>query len=109
MKHFNDPRFATFPKETGVGQLRWYIRHTASGVVTIHEFLEDFRRLHEAVEQTGPTAYASTGEARAIWDVLWAVEFCSRDIAKEDNPEDWYLPEEVLAIIKRAAEHLTAE
>jgi hypothetical protein len=36
------------------------------------------------------------------------VEFCSLDISKEENPEDWYIPEEVLAVVKRAAARLEA-
>ena len=98
-----DPRFASYPQQPGVGQLRWYIQRTAAGELTIQELLADFRRVHEAVEQVGPVEYASPGEARAVWDVLWAVEFCSDDIAREANPQDWYVPEEVLAVVKRAA------
>ena len=101
-----DPRFDTFPKEPGVGQLRWYITHTADGTLSIQEFLADFRSLHEMIERHGAPAYASPDESRAIWDVLWAIEFGSPDVSKEDNPEDWYIPEEVLAVVKRAAEHL---
>jgi hypothetical protein len=101
-----DPRFESFPTATHVGQLRWYIRQAASGALTIHEFLEDFRKVHEAIERAGPPEYASRDEAKAIWDVLWAVEFCSLDISKEENPEDWYIPEEVLAVVKRAAAKL---
>ena len=101
-----DPRFQSFPAQPGVGQLRWYITQTANGVLTIHEFLQDFRQLHERVEQAGSPEYASQEEARAVWDVLWAVEFCSRDISKEENPEDWYIPEEVLTVVKRAAKAL---
>lgn len=101
-----DPRFESFPATTQVGQLRWYIRQAASGTLTIHEFLEDFRKVHEAIERAGPPEYASRDEAKAIWDVLWAVEFCSLDISREENPEDWYIPEEVLAVVKRAAAKL---
>jgi hypothetical protein len=101
-----DPRFETFPQQTGVDQLRWYIKQTAEGVLSIHEFLTDFRRLHEAIERQGPPEYGSPDEARAIWDVLWAVEFCSPDISREDSPEDWYIPEEVLAVVRRAAEYI---
>ena len=101
-----DPRFETFPAEASVNQLRWYILKTADGTLTIQEFLKEFRNLHEALERSGPPEYASPDEARAIWDVLWAVEFCSLDVSKEDTPEDWYIPEEVLAVVKRAAEHV---
>jgi hypothetical protein len=101
-----DPRFNTFPPEPGVAQLRWYIQHTADGTLHIREFLQDFRRLHESVERHGPPAYASPEEARAIWDVLWAVEFCATDTVDKENPEDWYIPEEVLQIVQRAAKHL---
>lgn len=103
-----DPRFESFPTTTAVGQLRWYIQQAANGTLTIHEFLEDFRKVHETIERSGPPEYASRDEAKAIWDVLWAVEFCSPDIAKEENPEDWYIPEEVLAVVKRAAVKLQA-
>jgi hypothetical protein len=101
-----DPRFQSYPQTTGVGQLRWYIRQTAQGALSIAEFLDDFRKIHEAVERTGPPEYASPNEAKAIWDVLWAMEFCSPDISREENPEDWYIPEEVLAVVKRAVERL---
>ena len=104
--HPGDPRFQTFPPETGVSQLRWYINQAAAGALTIEEFLADFRTIHEAIEKLGHPEYASREEARAIWDVLWAVEFCSYDITKEENPNDWYAPEEVLAVVKRAAEKL---
>lgn len=102
----DDPRFATFPKEAGPAQLRWFILQTAKGVLSIRELLADFRSLHEAIERAGAPEYASQIEAKAIWDVLWAVEFCSPDIAKEENPEDWYIPEEVLTIVRRSAEKL---
>lgn len=101
-----DPRFQTFPAETGVEQLKWYIYHTASGAISIQDLIADFRVLHETIERQGPPEYASYDEGRAIWDVLWAVEFCSADITQEENPEDWYIPEEVLMIVKKAAEML---
>lgn len=104
--HPGDPRFQTFPTETGLDQLRWYITQAADGVLTVDEFLADFRTLHEALEKLGHPEYASKEEARAIWDVLWAVEFCSSDISKEENPNDWYSPEEVLAVVKRAVPKL---
>lgn len=104
----SDPRFESFPRQAGVAQLRWYIRQTAAGVLTIQEFLTDFRNLHEAVERAGSPEYATPEEARAVWDVLWAVEFCSPDPSREDSPEDWYIPTEVLAIVRRAAEKLLA-
>jgi hypothetical protein len=98
-----DPRFATFPATPGAPQMRWYITQAASGALSIDEFLADFRPLHEAVERDGPPQFASSDEARAIWDVLWAVEFCSSDVTREEHPEDWYSPEQVLAIVRRAA------
>lgn len=99
----NDPRFETCPAEPGLAQLRWYIRQTAAGVLSIHEFLRRFRAAHENAERQGAPNYASPAEAKAIWDVLWAVEFCSPNIAQEENPEDWVIPAEVLAVVKRAA------
>lgn len=107
--HAGDPRYDTFPSQPGLDQLRWYIRYTAAGQLTIHEFLQDFRRLHEEAERIGPPSYASPEEARAIWDVLWAVEFCAPQATKIENPEDWYIPEEVLVIVQRAAKVLAAE
>lgn len=101
-----DPRFESYPNQTGAEQLRWYIRRAAAGVLSIQEFLADFRAVHEAVEHSGPPGFASPEEARAIWDVLWAVEFCSVDPAQEDNPEDWYIPDEILAVVKRATRQL---
>lgn len=102
----DDPRFASFPARPGVDQLRWYIRQTAAGVLTVDELLRDFRALHETVERSGNPEYHNPEEARAVWDVLWAVEFCSPDPAREDSPEDWYIPAEVLVIVRRAAEKL---
>src|SRR6185436_18217304 len=104
--HPGDPRFQTFPPETGVSQLRWYINQTATGALTVQEFLADFRTIHEAIEKLGHPEYASREQARAIWDVLSAVEFGSADIGKEESPNDWYSPEGVLAVVKRAAEKL---
>ncbi|MBL8057914.1 MAG: hypothetical protein JNK29_14515 [Anaerolineales bacterium] len=108
MMHAGDPRFATFPPQPGLDQLRWYIRQTADGRLTIREFLSDFRRVHEDAERIGAPSYATPEEARAIWDVLWAVEFCAPDSTRIENPEDWYIPEEVLVIVQRAAKHLAA-
>jgi hypothetical protein len=101
-----DPRFESYPAQPGTQQLRWYIQRTAEGVLSIDELLADFRAVHEAVEHSGPPAYASAAAARAIWDVLWAVEFCSADLTREANPADWYSPAEVLAVVKRAARQL---
>lgn len=101
-----DPRFADYPRQPSAGQLRWYIQRAAAGDLTIHEFLADFRSVYEALERSGPPEYASTEEARAIWDVLWAVEFCSADVTREAHPQDWYRPEEVLAVVQRAARQL---
>lgn len=101
-----DPRFATFPAAPGPAQLRWYIQQTASGALDIRDLLADLRPLHEALERQGPIQFASTDEGRAIWDVLWAVEFCREDAAHEEHPEDWNTPAQVLEIVKRAAAHL---
>lgn len=101
-----DPRFATCPPAPGAAQLRWYVLQTAAGVLTIEELLADFRGLHEAAERVGPTQFASPAEARAIWDVIWAVEFSSPQAADEPHPEDWYSPAQVLEIVQRAAARL---
>jgi hypothetical protein len=105
-KLVGDPRFETYPKDVGIEQLRWYIRQTAEGVLTIHEFLANFREVHERIEQAQRPLYASKEEAQAIWDVLWAAEYCSPDIALEESPEEWYIPEEVLMIIKQSSKKL---
>lgn len=101
-----DPRFATFPTTPGAAQLRWYILQTASGALDIHDLLADLRALHERLEKQGPVQFASIDEGRAIWDVLWAVEFCREDAAQDEHPEDWNTPAQVLEIVKRAAAHL---
>ena len=110
--HSGDPRFAGFPPNPGIAQLRWYVAQTAAGLVTIDELLADFRALHETTERVGRTQFASPAEARAIWDVLWAVEFCSPEAAPQaeppEHPEDWYSPAQVLAIVQRAAARLGA-
>ncbi|MBL8046532.1 MAG: hypothetical protein JNL09_08325 [Anaerolineales bacterium] len=104
--HPNDSRFATFPPEPGIEQLRWYIRQTAEGKITIHEFIAQFRKVHEAAEQAGRVQFATPEEARAVWDVLWAVEFSATDLSQKENPEDWQIPEEVLVVVQRVAKHL---
>lgn len=104
--HPNDPRFATFPAEPGLQQLRWYIRQTAEGQLSIREFIEDFRKVHEAAERAGRVEFATPEEARAVWDALWAVEFSATDVAQKENPEDWYIPEEVLVVLQRVVKHL---
>lgn len=88
--------------------MRWYIRQAADGQLTVHEFLEDFRKVHEAAERAGGAQYASEDESHAIWDVLWAMEFYAEDPSRKDNPEEWFIPEEVLVVIRRAAKHLAA-
>jgi len=103
-----DPRFATYPTEPGIQQLRWYIRQTAAGTLTVDEFLRDFRRIHENAERSGSVAYASPEESRAVWDVLWAMEFAATEQASADEAEERYIPAEVLAVIQRAAKHLAA-
>ncbi len=108
LSHAGDPRFADFPPDPGIAQLRWYVAQTAAGVLTIDELLADFRGLHEASERMGRTQFASPAEARAIWDVLWAVEFCSPHAAQQPNPEDWYSPAQVLVIVQRTAARLGA-
>lgn len=106
--HEGDPRFATCPAEPGIQQLRWYIRQAAAGTLTIDEFLRDFRRAHEDAERAGKVAYASDEESRAIWDVLWAMEFAASDRTPSDEMEERYIPAEVLAVIQRAAKYLAA-
>jgi hypothetical protein len=102
-----DPRFASLPAQPGIEQLRWYIRQTAAGAVTVHEFLNDFRAVHEAAEKAGGARYASEEEARAVWDALWAVEFCVGTAPRpEGDPDERMIPEEVLVTVKRAALHL---
>ena len=101
-----DPRFVSFPTLPGAAQLRWYILQTANGTLDIQDLLADFRSLHEALEQQGGVEFASTDEGRAIWDVLWAVEFCRGDAADDEHPEDWNTPAQVLETVKRAAAQL---
>lgn len=101
-----DPRFDIFPPQPGADQLRWHIQRTADGILSIQEFVADFRAVHRASEHRGPPVYASPEEARAIWDVLWAVEFCSANSTQEKPPEDGYILDEALAVVKRAARQL---
>ncbi|MCS6909202.1 MAG: hypothetical protein NZM11_01330 [Anaerolineales bacterium] len=101
--HKGDPRFATCPSEPGIQQLRWYIRQAAAGTLPIDEFLRDFRRAHEDAERAGNLTYASDEESRAVWDVLWAMEFAA---ANRMPPGEGYSSAEVLAVVRRAAKHL---
>lgn len=101
-----DPRFATYPKEAGVSQLRWYIDNVASGALTIAELVGAFRAIHESLESAGRSKYNSKEEARLIWDLLWALEFYSPDPAKEQYPEEWNDAASILVEVKRVAQHL---
>lgn len=102
----DDPRFATFPAEPGMGQLRWLIAHTASGVITVPELHARFRPIHEALERQGRVPYSSREEARLIWDVLWVLEFYTTDPAREENPDEWNDAAAVLTEIRRVADAL---
>ncbi len=101
-----DPRFDSCPSRPGAGQLRGHIQRTAEGALSLHELPADFRAVHAAAEHRAPPEYDSSEEARAIWDVLWAVAFCSVNAAQEANPEDWHIPDAVLGVVKRAARQL---
>lgn len=101
-----DPRYATFPTEVGIPQLRWLIENVADGHLPVAELIRQMRAIHEAIERQGRPKYTSKEEARLIWDVLWALEFYSPDPAKEPSPSEWHGAAEVLAEVKRAAKRL---
>jgi hypothetical protein len=101
-----DPRYSTFPTEVGIPQLRWLIQQVADGRLPVEELIRQFRSIHEAIERQGRPDYASKEEARLIWDVLWALEFCSPDPAKEANPSEWHSAAQVLMEVKRVAKRL---
>lgn len=101
-----DPRYATFPTEVGIPQLRWLIENVADGHLPVAELIRQMRAIHEAIERQGRPNYTSKEEARLIWDVLWALEFYSPDPAKEPNPSEWHGAAEVFAEVKRAAKRL---
>ena len=102
----DDPRYATFPAESGVPQLRWLIEQVASGHLPVADLIRSFRGLHEAAERAGRPAYRSKDEARLIWDILWALEFYSPHPDQEANPEEWNDAQAVLAEVRRVARHL---
>jgi hypothetical protein len=101
-----DPRYATFPKELGIPQLRWLIENVAGGRLPVEELIHWFRSIHEAIERQGRPRYTSTEEAHLIWDVLWALEFYSPDPSKEENPREWHGVDVVLTETQRAAKRL---
>jgi len=101
-----DPRYATFPAEVGVPQLRWLIMEVAEEHLPPQELIASFKGLHEAIERAGRPAYVSKAEARLIWDVLWALEFYSPHREQESNPAEWNSAVEVLAEVKRVARQL---
>ena len=102
----NDPRYADFPPEVSVDQLRWMIHHVAEGQVPVEELIENFRKLHEAIEDTGRPNYKTKEEARMIWDVLWSLEFYSTDRLKEKHPFEWNDAADVLAVVQRVSGEL---
>lgn len=101
-----DPRYATFPHEPGVEQLRWFIQEVAAQRLPVSELLQHFRATHEAIERLGRPRYRSKDEARLVWDVLWALEFYSPDPTQEKFPAEWNSADMVLAEVQRAAAHM---
>jgi len=101
-----DPRYATFPAEVGVPQLRWLIDQVANGNLPVEELIQSFRGIHEAIEHSGGPQYTSKAEARLIWDLLWALEFYAPDRKKAGTPEEWNDAVDVLVEVKRVAKHL---
>lgn len=102
----NDPRYADFPAEIGVSQLRWMIEGVAEGRLPVGELITHFRAIHENIEQTGRPEYKSKEEARLVWDVLWALEFYSPDRMREKHPFEWNDASDVLEVVKRVATEL---
>ncbi len=109
MVNRTDPRYATFPAEVGVPQLRWLIQEVAEGRLPVEDLITSFKSVHEAIERAGRPGYASKAEARLIWDVLWALEFYSPQRDRESNPEEWNGAAEVLAEVKRVAKNLKGQ
>ena len=91
----------SMPAQPSLAQLHWLIAHTAEGRLPIGELIENFRSLHETVEDAGRPQYRSKDEARLIWDVLWALEFYSPDPSRESNPKEWNDAAAVLAEVQR--------
>jgi hypothetical protein len=102
----DDPRYADFPAETGVAQLRWMIERVADGRLPVEELIANFRKLHETIEDQGRPEYRSKDEARLIWDVLWSLEFYSTDRLKEKHPFEWNDAADVLAVVQRVHSEL---
>ena len=101
-----DPRYATFPTEVGVSQLRWLIDNVASGNLPVEELIHSFGGIHEAIEHSGGPKYKSKAEARLIWDLLWALEFYAPDRKQAGSPEEWNDATDILVEVKRVARHL---
>lgn len=101
-----DPRYATFPTEVGISQLRWLIENVANGNLPVEELIHSFRGIHEAIEHRGRPHYKSKAEARLIWDLLWALEFYTPDKQQVEIPEEWNDAADILAEVKRVARHL---
>lgn len=102
----NDPRYADFPAQANVAQLRWLITHVADGRLPVEELIAHFRAIHESIEKEGRPEYQSKDEARLIWDVLWALEFYSPDRMSEKHPFEWNDASDVLEVVKRVAADL---
>ena len=102
----DEPRYVTFPKQIGIGQLRWLIENVANGQLPVEDLIRSFRGIHEAVERAGRPQYRSKGEARLIWDILWALEFYSPHPDQETNPKEWNDAKAVLAEVQRVAQRL---
>ncbi len=83
------------------------IQDAASGEVAPERFMRLFRETHEALERAGRVRYASKEQARLIWDVLWDIEYCSPDPAKEERPGDWHTTDHLMKTVRHSAEKLT--
>ncbi len=99
---------STAPKTTDVQRLILLIHAAAANEIAPQDFMANFRKVHEQIENEGRPRYESQEQARLIWDVLWDVEFYENPSARiDDIAEAAPKPlEEIMQLVKKTSVRL---
>lgn len=99
---------STAPKTTDVQRLILLIHAAAANEIAPQDFMANFRKVHEQIENEGRPRYESQEQARLIWDVLWEVEFYENPSARIDDIADPTPKplEEIMQLVKKTSGRL---